>query len=286
MLQREGRKMEPEIQELQQYKDYIGVFDSGVGGISVLRELVRELPEEDFYFFGDSANAPYGEKTIGQVRDLSLAVASRMAGCGVKAIVIACNTATSAAVRKIRELYSERIPIIGIEPALKPAAERIDNRRILVMATSVTLKLDKYGELSRRLEKQAEFLPLECSGLAARIEKGNLGGEDLKELLEKLLNPFKGRVDGIVLGCTHYPFAAKQISEIMGGIPLYDGAGGTARELHRQLERRGLLKKEPGGTGRVILESSLKTPEMHDVYEELCRTAFADLPAEKTFHVL
>ena len=282
MLQREDRKMEQDKQARQdsrQYRDYIGVFDSGVGGISVLKELIRELPAEDFYFFGDSANAPYGEKTISQVRELSLAAAGRMADSGVKAIVIACNTATSAAVREIRAIYSSSIPVIGIEPALKPAAETTAHGRILVMATSVTLHLEKYNELSRRLEGQAEFIPLECTGLASRIEKGNLEGEDLKELLAGLLEPYKGSVDGIVLGCTHYPFVKKQIAGIMGDIPLYDGARGTARELRRQLERRGILKTDCGQKGKVVLESSLDTPGTHAVYEELFRIASGELPA-------
>lgn len=272
--------MTPETETIQQYKDYIGVFDSGVGGISVLGELIRELPEEDFYFFGDSANAPYGEKTIDEVRELTLCAAERMAENGVKALVIACNTATSAAVKQIRERYSTHMPVIGIEPALKPAAEGMDHGRILVMATAITLKLEKYHELSHRLENQAEFIPLECSGLAARIEKGDLDGEDLKELLRGLLGPYIGKVDGVVLGCTHYPFVRKQIREIMGDIPLYDGAKGTARELHRQLKKRGIKKPGTGKNGQVVLDSSRHTPETMAVYEELCRAAAAGLSSD------
>ncbi len=221
----------------------IGVFDSGVGGISVLRELVRELPEENFWFFGDSAHAPYGEKSTEEIRRLAVGIADRMIAGGVKAVVIACNTATSAAVRTIREIYGNQIPVIGIEPALKPAARMEHHGKILVMATPATLKLDKYHTLSGSLAGEAEFLPVACEGLAARIEKGNLDAADLKELLRSLIGDYAGKVDGVVLGCTHYPFIRRQIAEIVGDVPMFDGGAGTARELRRQLEKRGLRKQ-------------------------------------------
>ena len=139
----------------KKYRGYVGVFDSGVGGISVLREMIRELPNENFYYFGDSANAPYGEKTVEKVQELSMAIVDRMVNEGCKAIVVACNTATSAAVRLIREKYEKTMPVIGIEPALKPAAREEHHGRILVMATPVTLRLEKYHELSGRLAGEA-----------------------------------------------------------------------------------------------------------------------------------
>ncbi len=252
----------------KKYRGYVGVFDSGVGGISVLREMIRELPNENFYYFGDSANAPYGEKTVEKVQELSMAIVDRMVNEGCKAIVVACNTATSAAVRLIREKYEKTMPVIGIEPALKPAAREEHHGRILVMATPVTLRLEKYHELSGRLAGEAEFIPVSCAGLADRVEKGNLDAADVTQMLEQMIGPYRGQVDGIVLGCTHYPFLKKQIHSVMGDVPLYDGGRGTARELHRQLSRHGLLNKgeEPG---RVVLDSSLKTEEEMKIYRQL-----------------
>ncbi|MGN0361592.1 MAG: glutamate racemase [Bilifractor sp.] len=254
--------------EEKKYSGYIGVFDSGVGGISVLRALVRELPEENFYFFGDSAHAPYGDKTVGEVQELSMAIADRMAAEGCKAIVIACNTATSAAVKLIRQKYSGTMPVIGIEPALKPAAMQEHHGRILVMATPVTLKLEKYHKLSGRLAGEAEFIPVSCSGLADRVEQGNLDAADVTDMLERMIGPYRGKVDGIVLGCTHYPFLKKQIRKVMGDVPLYDGSEGTARELHRQLARYGILRQseEPG---EVILDSSIHTEQEKKLYDQL-----------------
>ncbi len=259
---------------MQVYHNYIGVFDSGVGGISVLKELTKELPQEDFLFFGDSANAPYGEKSTEEIQRLSMNIADRMVENGVKAIVIACNTATSAAALLIRNKYQKDIPIIGVEPALKPAAEADEGRdsRILVMATPATLRMDKFQKLEKRLEGEAEFLPVPCAGLASRIEQGHFEEPDLKDLLKRLIGSYKGQVDGIVLGCTHYPFVKKQIQEVMGPVPLYDGGRGTARELKRALTGRGLLKKAPT-PGQVVLSSSLKTPEMKTLYSWLYKEA-------------
>jgi glutamate racemase len=252
------------------FKDYIGVFDSGVGGISVLKELIRELPYENFLFFGDSANAPYGEKTTEEIQHLSMNIADHLVEEGVKAIVIACNTATSAAASLMREKYQAKMPVIGEEPALKPAAEADEDRdsKILVMATPATLRLEKFQKLKKRLEYEAEFIPVACVGLAARIEKGNFEAPDLKELLQKLIGPYKGKVDGIVLGCTHYPFVKKQIREVMGDVPLFDGGEGTARELRRELEERSLLRKEQL-PGKVVFQSSLDTPEELKLYQWL-----------------
>ena len=198
------------------YKNYVGVFDSGVGGISVLQELRKELPHEDFYYFGDSANAPYGEKSPRVIRKLAMAIADHMVEEGCKAIVIACNTATSAAAPKIRAKYDANIPILGMEPALKPAAKQLPHGKVLVMATPATLKLEKYQKLSHRLEGEAEFIPVLCKGLAGRVEQGDLDAPDMLELLDSLIGPYRGQVDGIVLGCTHYPFLKRQIRTVMG----------------------------------------------------------------------
>ena len=224
------------------YSGYIGVFDSGVGGISVLRELVATLPNEDFIYYGDSANAPYGEKSRDQVVRLSRGIVDSLLDEGVKAIVIACNTATSAAAAELRADYAF-VPIIGVEPALKPATLAPDVKRILVMATPITLRLDKYQQLAEKWGGGHEVISAPCPGLAARIERGDLDAPDLSQLIEELVGAYAGQVDGIVLGCTHYAFVADQIRAVVGDVPLFDGAHGTALQLQRKLAERGLATK-------------------------------------------
>ena len=258
------------------FEGCVGVFDSGVGGLSVLSEMTRLLPEERFVYFGDSANAPYGERTEEWVRVRSEEITDRMLANGAKAIVIACNTATAAAAAAIREKYPD-VPVIGVEPALKVAVSRHQGADFLVMATNVTLRLEKYHTLEHRLEKEAKFYPLACDGLAARIEQGNLDGEDLAAFLMKLLSPYIGQVDGIVLGCTHYPLIKEQIRRIFGDIPLYDGGEGTARELKRRLLAAGIAAKKnnrpSGASGQVYLYSSGKDPGQKELYESFYRLA-------------
>ena len=245
---------------------FVGVFDSGVGGISVLRSLVRELPHEDFCFFGDSANAPYGEKTEVQVLDLSRGIVERFLTDGAKAIVIACNTATSVAAAALRSAHPD-VPIIGIEPALKPAARALPHGRVLVMATEVTLRLDKYHELAAAWGGECEVIPVPCPGLAARIERGNLDAPDLREMSRGFVGDYSGQVDGVVLGCTHYPFVRRQIADVVGqDVSFFDGGAGTARQLRARLEGEGLLATR-GRAGHVEFASSLDTPEELELYE-------------------
>ncbi len=258
------------------YENYVGVFDSGVGGVSVLQELEKELPHENFYYFGDSAHTPYGEKPVETIRQYSMDIADNMVKEGCKAIVIACNTATSAAAPLIREKYDTDIPILGIEPAIKPAAEQFPNGHILVMATPATLQLEKYHRLSEQLAGKAEFIPVMCAGLATRVEKGNLDSPDVVDFLRPLIGPFKGMVDGVVLGCTHYPFVKNAVREIMGDdVVLFDGGAGTARQLRRRLTAHNLLNDQEG-PGDIILDSSLKDAKTMAVYEELYHTPLYD----------
>lgn len=245
---------------------FVGVFDSGLGGISVLRALVDELPHEDFRYFGDSANAPYGEKTEAQVLDLSRDIVERLLADGAKAIVIACNTATSAAAAALRAAHPD-VPIVGIEPALKPAARAFPHGRILVMATEMTLGLEKYHELARAWGGECEVVPVPCPGLAARIERGDLDAPDLAEMVGRLVGDYAGKVDAVVLGCTHYPFVRGQISRALGpGAAFFDGGAGTARQLRKRLSEEGLLA-ERSRAGRVEFASSLDTPEELALYQ-------------------
>ena len=242
---------------------FIGVMDSGVGGISVLRELVRELPHEDFRFFGDSANAPYGEKTDAQVRALTEAIVERFVSDGAKAVVIACNTATSVAAAGLRDRYD--LPIVGVEPALKPACEALPGGSILVMATPVTLRLEKFQQLEQAYDQACDIVAVPCVGLASRIERGNLDAPDLHELLESLVGEYAGTVDGVVLGCTHYPFVRRQIASVLGDVRFFDGAAGTARQTRRLLAAAGALREK--GEGSVQLASSIDTPEEAALYQ-------------------
>ena len=234
----------------------IGVFDSGLGGISVLRACTALLPQEDFLFFGDSANAPYGEKSLAQVQALTMAGIRRLLEQGVKAVVVACNTATSAAITLLRETYPH-LPIIGIEPAVKPAAQGRSNSFVVVMATPLTIHEDKYQKLASTFQGQANVISLPCRGLAELVEQGQWSGPVLDAYLQELLLPLRHcSVDYIVLGCTHYPFIRRAIQTNFGRpVEIIDGSDGTARQLKRQLENAGLLRP-PGEKGRVTFQNS------------------------------
>ena len=232
------------------YKDYIGVFDSGVGGISVLKELIKVLPNENYIFYGDSKNTPYGDRTKQEIINLSMNIVEYLINNGVKAIVIACNTATSAAAKEIREKYPN-MTIIGIEPAIKPALEEHPNEDILMMATEATIRLEKFNELKNKLDRQGRIIPVPCSGLADAIEKNM----DVTGLLNKYLSPYKNKTTAVVLGCTHYPFIKEEIRNVLDNVDFYDGALGVASNLKRQLEIKNQLNIS-NEQGKVVFESS------------------------------
>ena len=233
---------------------YIGVFDSGVGGISVLRHLRRELPCERFLYYGDSANAPYGTRPTEEIRALTLKAADRLMERGCKALVVACNTATAAAIENLRNIYPDKI-IIGIEPALKTAADRWPGGTIGVMATCATLREEKFSRLMARCARDCTVVKLPANGLVELVEAGKAMHPDTEALLSPLLGPYAGKLDALVLGCTHYPFAADTVSRLLGeGCVLLDGGIGTARQTRRRLETCGLLRE---GEGSVTVETSL-----------------------------
>ena len=247
----------------------IGVFDSGLGGISVLRACTALLPGEDFLFFGDSANAPYGEKPLSQVRALTLQAADSLVARGVKAIVVACNTATSAAISLLREKYPG-LPVIGIEPAVKPAAQADNSSSVLVMATPLTIQEDKYQKLAATFSDQANVISLPCKGLAELVEQGRFDGPELDDYLQALFLPFRDcSVEYIVLGCTHYPFVREAIRKNFGRpVSIIDGSEGTARQLRRQLGARGLLRT--GNTSGLITFLNSDPAKL-----SLCQTLFS-----------
>ena len=236
-------------------KDYIGVFDSGVGGISVLRHLRQMMPRERYLYFGDTANAPYGCRPTEEVRSLTMdAVAHMLEKYPVKALVVACNTATAAAIRELRSQYADLI-IIGIEPALKMGADKFPGGRIGVMATPVTLREEKFDILMQRFHSSCSIAKIPAPGLVELIEAGKADSQETLDLLTQVLAPYIGRLDALVLGCTHYPFAAAAIRQVLGQeVALLDGSEGTARETKRRLGVAGLLSE--AGYGELLLTAS------------------------------
>ena len=245
----------------------IAVIDSGVGGISVLRELVKIMPEERFLYFGDSKNAPYGTKSRAEVRERTRNNLTALQKRGIKALVVACNTATSAAVRILREENPD-LPIVGIEPAVKPASELCDFPRVLVMATPLTLKEEKFKNLVDRFAHKGEFIPLPCPGLADLIEKGDVEGKEIEVYLQGLFAPYFDRnIDGVVLGCTHYPHVREVIDRVWRGrVAILDGGAGTAREAKRRIAAAGLLRH---GKGEVEIINTSSDERMIEISEKL-----------------
>ncbi|MPQ44385.1 glutamate racemase [Clostridium tarantellae] len=235
----------------------IGFFDSGVGGLSVMKKAIEIMPEESYIYYGDSKNAPYGTKTVDEAKKLTFNAVEFLLQKGAKAIVIACNTATSAAIKDLRNTYKE-IPIIGIEPALKPAVESKKEGKIIVMATPMTLAEKKFNDLMQKHNNHKEIISVPCAGLVEYIEKGILTGKSLNDYLQSKLGIYKNnKISNIVLGCTHYPFVKDEIRNIVGEYPnIIDGSYGTARELKRQLLKLN-LKNNNCKNGKVnILNSS------------------------------
>ncbi|MBS5884298.1 glutamate racemase [Clostridium sp.] len=236
----------------------IGFFDSGVGGLSVMKEAIQVMPNENYIYFGDSKNAPYGVKSVEEVRDLTFNAVEFLLNKGVKGIAIACNTATSAAVANLRKVYPD-LPLVGIEPALKPAVELNKDGNILIMATSMTLKEEKFNRLMNRYKDRASIIPVPCPGLVEFIESGKLDGKEVEEYLFEKVNTYNdGKIASIVLGCTHYPFIKDTLVKIIGkDVTIIDGGLGTAKELRRRLSEKNLLtESKENGTIEIINSSN------------------------------
>ena len=238
----------------------IGFFDSGVGGISVLKESLKILPNEDFVYFGDSINAPYGIKSVNEVKELTFNAVDFLLSKGVKVVVIACNTATSAAIDDLREKYKD-IPIIGIEPALKPAVEISRGKSIIIMATPMTLAEKKFSKLMEQYKKEVNMISLPCAGLVELIENGITEGEEIQNyLIDKLKEFIHLDVASIVLGCTHYPFIKDELIKIVGEkTVIIDGSVGTVNQLKRQLMRNKLLNEKKTKGIVTIYNSAINT---------------------------
>ena len=229
----------------------IGVFDSGVGGLSVLRHIRAQLPHEHLLYFADAGFAPYGNKSEAVVAERSLAVAQFLLAQGAKAIVVACNTATVAAIKLLRAHYP-LLPIVGVEPGLKPAAAASRNGKVGVIATNVTIAGEKFLVLRDQITSatQAQFLLQGCPGLVEQIELGQLDSLATRAMLERFIVPLLDQgADTLVLGCTHYPFVQAAINNIVaqhaaGQVVLVDTGHAVARQLARLLAAGGALNPE------------------------------------------
>jgi glutamate racemase len=222
----------------------IGVFDSGVGGLSVLREIRRELPAEDLIYVADSGYAPYGDRPEEYVRGRAVAIMEFLRGQGAKAVVVACNTATGIAVDALRARYD--VPIVAIEPAVKPAAAQTRSRIVGVLATTQTLAGQKFAKLVSTHAGDVEVLTQAAPGLVDQVETGELDSPSTRALVQQYLRPMLDKgADTIVLGCTHYPFLADLIRAVAGpAVTVIDSAVPVARELRRRLQASGLLARE------------------------------------------
>lgn len=225
----------------------IGVFDSGLGGLSVLQHIRQTLPHEALLYVADSGFAPYGDKTSAEILERSIAVTDFLLSKNIKALVVACNTATAAAIKHLRLQYPDLI-IVGMEPGLKPASLLSKTKKIGVLATLSTIQSEKYQYLSKKLsaETDVEFIPQACVGLVDQIETADANTELTRLLLKKYLDPLlEAQVDTLVLGCTHYPFVARLIQELTSAhngetIALIDTGKAVASQLQRLLAERHL----------------------------------------------
>ena len=235
----------------------IGFFDSGVGGLSVLLCAKSRLPKENYIFYGDNANAPYGDKTGEEIQSLTMDAAAFLVEKGIKAMVIACNTATSAAVKMIREKYN--IPVISMEPAIKPACEECgDGEKVIVMATKATLSQKRYLDLVSRLGCADKLISMPCCGLVELIERDASYAEKTDYIRQKF-SGIEDKISGIVIGCTHYSFVRELIHEtasemLSGKCSIYDGMYGTVKQLGRVLDQNSLANDS--GSGNVECYSS------------------------------
>lgn len=220
----------------------IGVFDSGVGGLSVLQEIRARLPQESLLYLADSGHVPYGEKSPEFIRQRCRSIADFLLGQGAKALVLACNTATAAGVAELRELYPS-IPVVGMEPAVKPAALATRSGVVGVLATTGTLKSAKFAALLDRFASDVRVITQPCPGLVECIEAGELNGDTTRSLLQGFVQPLiEQGCDTLILGCTHYPFIKPLLTELLpSNVTLVDTGAAVARHLEMVLAARDLL---------------------------------------------
>lgn len=247
----------------------IGVFDSGVGGLSVLRSLVQELPFEDIHYFGDQIHVPYGTRSLEEVREFSVEITRFLLGLGVSIIVVACNTASAAALQFLRQKFPDT-PFVGMEPAIKPAAETTRTGIVGVLATPATFQGALYASVVERFASNVILIQNTCPGLVQQIERGETEGEETRAILESALLPMLDQgIDTIVLGCTHYPFVIPLIKEITGSsVRVIDPAPAVARQVARLLGSSGKLQVN-SGSGRLNFYTSGTTDRFQELLKKL-----------------
>lgn len=223
----------------------VGLFDSGIGGLSVLRDIRRRLPREDIVYFADSAHCPYGPRSEDEIRELTIHATTFLVEKGCKLIVIACNTASAMSLSPLREIIA--VPIVGLEPAFKPAVQQTRNGRVGVLATEATLRGRSLLNLRSRFGKGIQVTAVSCPGLVEAIESGDTGGSKVESLLARCLSPMiEAHVDTLILGCTHYPFVWDAIFKLMGGhVTILDSGKAVARQVQRVLERDECISLAP-----------------------------------------
>ena len=234
----------------------IGVFDSGIGGVTVMKELIKILPNEDYIYYSDTINNPYGDKTNEEIVNISDKIVNYLINQGCKLIVIACNTASAISKDYLRNKYS--IPIIAIEPAYKS----VDNESTLVMATNATINSDKFHTLFNTYDNHNTIL-LSCSGLADLIEEGNK--DKIITYLENKIGKYRG-VKNVVLGCTHYPLIKEEISKVLGPVTFYDGSVGVAKHTKEVLKENNILGNN---TGKITFIDSSNNKEKEELFYKL-----------------
>jgi glutamate racemase len=234
----------------------IGIFDSGVGGLSVLRAIRAQMPEESVVYFGDQGHIPYGSRPMEQIRLFAETIARFLLDQDSKVIVVACNTASAAALKYLRETFPN-VPFVGMEPAVKPAAEHTRTGKVGVLATPATFQGALYASVVERFASGVELMQNTCPGLVQQIEQGNLHGAETRQILENALLPMlEKNIDTVVLGCTHYPFVIPLIQEIVGAnVRVIDPAPSVAKQVRRVIEVRG-LKNDADVRGQVRFYTS------------------------------
>ena len=224
----------------------IALYDSGVGGLSVLRAVRSALPHEDLLYFGDQAKVPYGSRSLEELRAIAESVTRLLLSQGAKLIVIACNTASAAALKHLRAVFPE-VPFVGMEPAVKPAAEQTHTRKVGVLATPSTFHGELYASVVERFAQDVEIFQSTCPGLVSQIEKARLNTPKTRRILEEAVRPMlDAGADTLVMGCTHYPFVIPLIEKIAAGrARVIDPAPAVARQTARVLAERDLLNPSP-----------------------------------------
>lgn len=242
------------------------MIDSGVGGISVLALAHQKLPNEDFCFYADAAYAPYGDKTPAEIRDRIHAILKKYENEDLKVVLLACNTATSATAAILRQELD--IPVIGMEPALKPAVLNSEGQ-IIVMATALTIREEKFQKLLAQYGAGRDIIPMPCPGLMELVEK-DPDGKETEAFLRNALAPYENTMASLVLGCTHYVFLRPLLQKIYPKVELFDGNSGTVRHLEGVMRERDAL----GGNGDISMNSSLNEMDARKSYHEKCIKMF------------